>query len=416
MSESRSEFRSRRGQNFFWGLFVLLLMPAILAILFFPDLISRSQFSSPYSTFRSDPQGSKALFLFSQETDYAPQRITRPVNQDLAPGLLFSLAPANFSHREIDDTLRWIMRGGTYVLATDRPHHLLNAFRIELSWEKRHRDRGEALFPPRTGPELYPEPAPDPQDRNFLRRKGPNPLTDGLNLHFDPSSPSLFSGLGSALSLFEDQNGPLILLMRYGKGQLIVLGDPRFFGNQNLANGDNLLFLSRLMYEYGSENLYFDEYHHGFSHELSIPGYLWKRHFQFFLVQLFLVIVSWIYLQRKVWGERRTPAVSCLRPSSDSIRAMARIYQRVSLSPETMQWLFEALVPASSARGGHRAGPDAERRRTELEQDLARLTSGKRKIQAAEAVRFAQKIVMYRKEVYGRAAEHQSYSQPQTGH
>jgi len=450
---------SERGYGFFWGFFFLFLMPAILVILFFPDLVSRSQFSSPYSTFRSDPQGSKALFLFGQEIGYAPKRITQPVYQNLGPGLLFSFNPHNFSPKEKIDTLDWIHRGGTYVLATDQPHPLLDVFSLSFSWNK-----GRAIDALTPKPGLNPELEPCPKPGSYPPRQGRrDPLTAGLSLFFEPISPHLRQKRGNFFSLFEDRAGPLVVLIHYGKGQLVVLGDSRFFGNQNLTKGDNLTFISRLMYLYGSENLYFDEYHHGFTNDLSIPGYLWKRSFQFFFCQLLLIVLSWVYLQRKAWGERRPePAAdpemvtaSRLRPSSDSIKAIARIYQRVGLVPETIQWLYEALAPTYSGRPGRHGSilanandPQGDLMRAELEREKAKLIigrvskggkgdrgtnehtgnkevkGGKVKIQAAEAVRFTQKLVnyrkgVYRKEVYGRA-QHRKGAPPdgqsKTGH
>ncbi|MEW5800699.1 MAG: DUF4350 domain-containing protein [bacterium] len=408
----------------FWGFFFLLLMPAILVILFFPDLVSRSQFSSPCSTFRSDPKGSKALFLFSQETGYAPERITQPVDQTLNPGLCFSLNPHGFSQKEKLNTLAWIHQGGTYVLATDSEHPLMNVFSLSFV---RNRSRDD--------PNSYPDPLLYPELEPFSRPGGGayqvpgrlNQLTGGLSLDFGPASMHFRQKRGTGnstptkkgrnfLSLFEDRKGPLMVMVRYGQGNLIVLGDPQFFGNQNLTKGDNLIFLSRLLNRYGSENLYFDEYHHGFSHDLSIPGYLWKRSFQFFLCQLLLIVLSWIYLHRKSWGEINTITAPRLRPSSDSIKAMARVYQRVGLVPETIQWLYDNLMPDSSARAGRQGEPEAFRD-LELEREKTKLTTCKeekegrgRKIQAAEAVRFTQKLVTYRKEVYGRA-HRQSHGQ-----
>jgi hypothetical protein len=139
-------------------------------------------------------------------------------------------------------------------------------------------------------------------------------------------------GLLSArgLPLWEQDDRPAAVLLRWGAGRVIFVADPSFLTARRLHRGaDNLIFLGNVAALHAREGrIYFDEYHHGIRAGGGFWGYLQQHGQQVaFLPILLLAAVA-------IWraAVRLGPAVATPQASGadavDYASAVARIFHR----------------------------------------------------------------------------------------
>ena len=139
-------------------------------------------------------------------------------------------------------------------------------------------------------------------------------------------------GLLSArgLPLWEQDDRPAAILLRWGGGRVIFVADPSFLTARRLHRGaDNLVFLGNVAALHAREGrIYFDEYHHGIRAGGGFWGYLQQHGQQVAFVPILLLAVV------AVWAVavRLGPAVATPRAAGadavDYASAVARIYHR----------------------------------------------------------------------------------------
>lgn len=219
------------------------------------------------SVHSNEPDGSRALFLWLQEMGYRANAIEfRPFQVNPSAKLLFLLAPSSdLSPAHVAELQGWVERGGTLVVAADRPNPLLERLGVQVE------PRGDRPSPDppslldRLGPKAKIAEAP-PSVAAVRQPVFENPpvrrVEAGGYAALTFSRPDWVTLLGQT----DGGDAAAAAVAIVGRGRVFVLasGDP--LSNGYLARADNwALVLHFLRAVPAGSLLLFDEYHHGFT-------------------------------------------------------------------------------------------------------------------------------------------------------
>jgi hypothetical protein len=256
------------------------------------------------------------------EFGWTPVAVTRPLQAARAGGLLVMAEPGReglltgeeeaVQPAEAEAVLRWVGRGNTLLLCSRRNTPLHQALRLVVTEGEPHPDD---LFTPVT-----------------LGQGGV--YTEGIE-RLSVGTQATLHGRPDSLPLWSVHGQPGALMLRLGKGRVIVAADPVFLTRHGLVRDDgeprddNVLFLTNLASLCAKDDrVYFDEYHHGIRSGGGFWTYLGYHGERLTLVPLLLVlaIAGWSA------AVRLGPAVPLPRAARadavDYASALGRLYQR----------------------------------------------------------------------------------------
>lgn|GEM_PF-757712 len=343
---------------------------------------ARGEFAEPSSTYRSEPDGARALFLLAQEAHLPVSRrhvdletlrgtpellLLEVEGPPVEKGSLRGLLPAEsrVSSFEVEALLAAVSRGATAVVTVNRTGPLLSALGLELAplpakvtgprrlvpYSPTAFTRGVAsLDVPLAGtlrPATSATPAPDGGTAT--------PKTSQVPVNVQDAAPG--QDLAWALPVLVDvQDGdlPVALLLHRGQGRILVLSAPALASNAQLGRGDVarlwLNVLGALQPADGAK-IAFDEFHHGFTGERSVMGYAARYGLPWAIVQGLFALTLWLWAKRRLGGVRPVDEAG-LREGTDALLAMARIYQLGGHRAHAAQALVRATVRALQAHAG----------------------------------------------------------------
>ncbi|MBS2030530.1 MAG: hypothetical protein JST54_21690 [Deltaproteobacteria bacterium] len=319
----------------------LALVVATLAVLMV-KAGARGEFAEPFSTYRSEPDGARALFLLAQqaglpverrhvdmeavegtpelvmlgiegdepEKDDAPDAGTRAYDRFLRGRL------GEFQTKAVLDA---VDRGATLIYAVTRDHPFLGDLGVTFTPAEDHLSRQLVAF----SPTAITEGVGELQSRisGYLSTATPASAskTSSSGLHAD------------ALPLLVDRHHgdqAVALLLRRGQGRVLVMAAPTMASNRELAQGDAARFWLNALTELqtGSGKIEFDEYHHGFTGERSLMGYAARYGLPWAIAQGVFALALWSFALRR-FGAARPIRESSQRATADYLLAMARIYR-----------------------------------------------------------------------------------------
>jgi hypothetical protein len=136
----------------------------------------------------------------------------------------------------------------------------------------------------------------------------------------------------NALPLWWVGEQPGAVLIRHGKGRVLVLADPSLLTWRGLRRGDNSIFLAYVASLHARDGrVYFDEYHHGLRSGGGFWGYL-HYHGQLWTLLLVAVVVGVVVWRGAV---RLGPAASRPQPiQADAVAyasSVAQIYEKAGV-------------------------------------------------------------------------------------
>lgn len=149
------------------------------------------------------------------------------------------------------------------------------------------------------------------------------PETDLLVLEMSESEPT------GRVTVHSDADEDVIVAASFdlGEGEVIVVADPRLLNNSQIAQGDNVVLMSHLMFDPG-RTIVFDEFYHG----LTIRGNpLWlmtKPSFALLGVVLLGVVGLFVWRDAVFLGPPQDPARVRRRSLAEYIEATARFFQQ----------------------------------------------------------------------------------------
>jgi hypothetical protein len=275
---------------------------------------------------------------------WTPVALTRPVQVVRHEGLLLVVEPiagtrlqdeGGLGPADAEALLRWVARGNTVLLCSSRNTPLHQALGVLLTQEAEPHEAFTSVELERVGA-----------------------YTEGVKQLSVGTRATLQGGL-DALPLWSLEGLPAALVVRHGKGRVIVVADPRWLSRAGLTEptgqprDDNAVFLANVasLHAAGGK-VYFDEYHHGIRSGGGFWAYL-AYHGQRWTLLLLLLVVA-----VAVWrvAVRLGPAVPLPRTAQadavDYASGLGRLYQRAGARRRLARALARGFV-ASLTRHLH---------------------------------------------------------------
>jgi hypothetical protein len=307
----------------------------------------RGSFADRLSTYRSEKNGSRALYLFL-ENDQLPvkrwQQDFRILDADT------TLVMLGIGFENGDETPAGRTDGGTEdtTLSAEDKEELkdrgLNAFRSpKVSDDESQallahiRDGGTLLYAPMRAEQnqllealdVFLDVADAPSELTTLVPAQPSRYT--AHVERLEARVSLWLDLppGAVPLLVDEERAKTVLgLVPLGAGRVLVLGAPELAMNSALQRADNALFWRTLAHAVTPRRgvLAFDEFHHGFTGERSIAEFATRYGIQFAGAQLLLGIVFWA-TSLKRFGRARPPPDDVRIGATDALLATSRLYR-----------------------------------------------------------------------------------------
>jgi hypothetical protein len=332
-------------------LIALVLASLAVAIgIFASRTAKRGAFADSLSTYRSEPDGARALFLLAQAAGLEVHRRTLDLSHIEETGVMVLLGvegdkpapemktedaksrtlPRGFfvdwmGSEDRKGVMKFVEDGGRLVYVFGSPQHLAEDFGLTISNETSVEER-----------ELVPA--------------VPSPLLRGAQQLFARVSGYVSRAKG-ALTLITDPHadGEAVgVTFELGKGRVLAISAPDLATNRALGRGDNAAFwVSSLRALSHGEPIEFDEYHHGFTGSQSVAAWASRYGLHLAVLQLLAALVALAASTRR-FGRPLPPVADSRVLGADYLVAMARIYRQ----------------------GGHRQHA-AKRVMTGLTQDLA---------------------------------------------
>jgi hypothetical protein len=272
-----------------------------------------------YSVYSDAPDGLAQAAGVLRKLGWQPVAVTRPIQQTRYKGLLILVEPHKagvqlareqpISDTDVDGLLDWVAQGNTLLLCCSRQTRLHD--RLAVGVDEAGADEDDVLH---ARPGAVGE---------YTAR------VDGIGLE----SPATIGGRGM-VPLWLVGGRPAAVLVRHGKGRVLVAADPSLLTHRGLLREDNVVFLYNLAaLDAEDGRVYFDEYHHGIRSGGGYWNYLRYHHQHWVVVDLVLLACLALWAV----GRRLGPAVPMPAPRRadgvDYAHSVARIYQKSDVRP-----------------------------------------------------------------------------------
>lgn len=152
---------------------------------------------------------------------------------------------------------------------------------------------------------------------------------------------------------------PVAALIPYGQGRVILIGAPELAMNRALAVADNAQFWHSLFAAVATTGpVAFDEFHHGFTGERSMGEFAARYGLHFAVGQLLLGVMLWALALRR-FGSPRAPEEQLRVGSTDALFATSRLYREGKHHGHAASSILKHLAADFASRAGvsGRLGP-----------------------------------------------------------
>jgi len=225
------------------------------------------------------------------------------------PTPFMSEGTAEFGKPEVRTLLRWVEQGNTLLLVGRRSNRFHQELGIDLTGD---------LAAART--EAAREAVP-------LETGG---YTEGVERLVVEGRDRIEARGGLPLWRVEDQTGAVLL--RRGRGRVIVAADPALLTRRGLAQGDNGLWFYNVVRLHAADGrVYFDEFHHGIRTGGGFWRYLAFHGLEWVLLPVLLVLAVCIWSATVRLGPAMSPPAEGEADAVNYASALARIYQRAGV-------------------------------------------------------------------------------------
>jgi Domain of unknown function (DUF4350) len=337
-----------------------LLLVGLLALLAVLGVVltagaRRGAFADRFSTFRSEPDGTRALYLVLEAQQVQVARWQQPP-EDLPPGAPLALLGVPFA----DDAALERLDGGS-VEAGGRASEPVERKELDTLLERVHVG-GTLLYAPASvrsnqllqtlGVRLVQ--APGPPGLRTLVPAQPSAFTLGVERLEAPLAASLEALPDDAVPLLVDEGQRLVVaaLVPHGQGRVLVLAAPELLTNRYLALADNARFGTSLMRGLGAgQSALIDEYHHGFTSRRSMGEFAGRYGLEYAAAQLLLGLMLWALSLRRL-GAAAQPARQLRVGATDALAALSRIYREGQHHGHAAACLLQGLCADLAPRAG----------------------------------------------------------------
>lgn len=301
----------------------------------------RGEFADALSTYRSQPDGARGLYLFLEASGVPVERQQHDATVVSRSSTLVLLGPrfdTSAEHHAADggvelseDERRDLAENGLAALQVPHLSHeeqvaLLTA--VEAGRTLVYVPRAQAADPLLAALDVEFTPAEAPDELHTLVPPQPARLTLGVE-QVQVRLTSTLLPPREAIVLLEDELGGVVAAqVPHGQGRVVVLGAPELAMNRALGRSDVAALWLALGQELtrAGHPLAFDEYHHGFTQERSVGEFARRYGLQYALAQALLAALVWAWGVRR-FGRPRLPQEERRIGSTDALLASARLYQ-----------------------------------------------------------------------------------------
>jgi hypothetical protein len=305
-----------------------------------------------YSVYSEEPDGLAETARFVRKLGWEPVALTRPVQQlgaGPAARLLVMIEPQSgvplpggetgIGRLEARTLLRWVADGNTLLLCGRHSDAL-------------HRELGVGLTTDLTAAEDESARAADLGEAGAYTAAIDRLLIEGRDELTAPKGLPLW---------WVDQRVGAVLL-RHGRGRVLMVADPSWLARRGLARTDNALLLYNILRRDARDGrVYFDEYHHGLRSGGGFWGYLnyHGQHWALLPVVAALAVAVWSMVIRL--GPPVSPPSVQQTDAVDYASALARIYQGAGVRHLLADSLTHSFVATLTRHLGlRRSAPPAE--------------------------------------------------------
>lgn len=312
----------------------------------------RGAFADRLSTYRSEPDGARALYLLAEERWQLPvtrgqhsfeaieerqnlvllgvelSELSEQEEEDAAPKNPFFKPDGGFAQAEEDKAAEEDEQGryrAVEVGAKEREQLLAHirggATVVYVPWGS----RGNPLL---TALDVHLWRAERELGLRTLEPSQPSPFTHGVE-RVEAKVHSYLDLPAGAIPLLQDSvlKEYVAGVVPYGQGRLIVIGAPHLAMNEALVLADNAQFWrSTLSAAAKTGPLAFDEFHHGFTGDRSIASFAARYGVQFAIAQLILGVCLWAGALRR-FGRPKPPPEDVRVGGTDALFATSRLYR-----------------------------------------------------------------------------------------
>jgi len=247
------------------------------------------------SSYRTMPEGYKALYLTLLELGYPARRQTQAFNMLPEEGGLLIVADPFIRRpmalKEGEELLAWLRKGNTALVALEYHAEFLYGLlgttdtddpgvqRAQLETLDREWFR-EVSMPPI--PVRLPAPirigsptryvTAEPIVASFLADRAPKLDTFAYRRFAEriPLTGDQFAKIGGMTPLYRDEEGIAVAYSAVGDGGIVWCASPWSFSNAGIASADNLKFVLALANLKPGAPVIFDEYHQGYGANMSM--------------------------------------------------------------------------------------------------------------------------------------------------
>ncbi len=333
----------------------------------------RGGFADQLSTFKSEPDGARGLYLLLSESGLPVSRH----QQDLTiipPGRNLVLLGTRFAREKGDDKLAF---DGSDAGVEDEDQEANDAeFKSRglnaLKSPPVSNDESEKLLEHvRNGATLVYVPSSyrDPRlledldvslertDQSLEVRTlvpaQPSRYVQGVQRVVTKVRAFLELPPGAVPLLIDDTfSKPVAALIPYGQGRVIIISAPELAMNRALAVADNAQFWHSLIAAVSSTGpVAFDEFHHGFTGERSMGEFAARYGLHFAVGQLLLGVALWALALRR-FGSAHAPDEELRVGSTDALFATSRLYREGQHHGHAAFSILKHLAAEFAARAG----------------------------------------------------------------
>jgi hypothetical protein len=319
---------------------------------------ARGTFADKLSTYRSEPDGTRALYLLAEQRKIPVHRVQQSLDilseQDNLLLFAIEFSEKSSKQEEHPSWMNGLADGGVdddddpfakddKLDDEDRLHtgaNQLRALAVTTSEREKllaHVKSGHTLIYVPWGSAENPLlkaidvalwKADKALDVRTLVPGQPTPYTVGVERVEAKVQAYLGLPAGAVPLLVDEKLGEAVAaVVPYGQGEVIVIGAPDLAMNRSLTRADNAQFwMSLLSSVQRTGPIGVDEFHHGFTSERSIADFAARYGLQFAVLQLILGVCLWASALRR-FGRPRPPAEDVRVGSTDALFATSRIYR-----------------------------------------------------------------------------------------